>query len=81
MLTMTSLWAAILVASVLCWIASALIWTVLPWHRNDFARLPDEDAALASLRPQGLAPGLYYFPYMNSPSDARDPAIHSSTGC
>lgn len=75
MLTMTTLWAAILVASVLCWIASALIWTILPWHKNDFARLPDEESALASLRPQGLEPGQYHFPHLASPNDAKDPAV------
>ena len=30
------LWLPILVAAVLVWIASALIWTVLPWHKSDF---------------------------------------------
>lgn len=75
MLTMTSLWAAILVAAVLTWIASALIWTVLPWHKNDFLRLPDEDSALASLRPQDLRPGQYHFPYMASPGDVKEPAV------
>jgi len=75
MLTMTSLWTAILVAAVLTWIASALIWTVLPWHKNDFSKLPDEDSALASLRPQGLSPGQYHFPHMTSPGDVKNPAV------
>lgn len=75
MLTITSLAAAIVVATVLVWVASALIWTVLPWHKQDYARLPDEDAVLASLRIQNLAPGQYHFPHMTSPGDVKDPVI------
>jgi len=75
MLTIISLAAAIVVASALVWIASALVWTVLPWHKNDFAQLPDEDAALAGLSPQGLAPGQYHFPFAATPADMKDPAV------
>jgi len=75
MVTITSLTAAILVAAALVWIASALAWTVLPWHKQEFGRLPDEDAALAALRAQKLAPGWYHFPHMTTPGDTKDPAM------
>ena len=75
MLTIASLTVAILLASGLVWIASALIWTLLPWHKQDFARLPDEDAALASLSPQDIQAGQYHFPYMTSPNDAKNPGM------
>lgn len=74
MLTIASLTAAILVAAILVWIASALIWTVLPWHKGDYARLPDEDAALAGIG-SGVAPGLYHFPFAPTPGDMKDPAL------
>jgi len=72
---MTSLTAAIVVAAILVWVASALIWTVLPWHKKDYARLPDEDSALASLRTQELEPGQYHFPHQASPGDLKNPEL------
>ena len=74
MITITSLGLAILVAAALVWIASALIWTVLPWHKGEYAGLPDESAALAALKTQDLQPGLYSFPHATSPNDFKDEA-------
>jgi hypothetical protein len=75
MVTIVSLWLAILVASVLVWIASALIWTVLPHHKSDYNELPDEDAARQALSPQDLKPGMYYTPYIKSQSDMKNQEI------
>jgi hypothetical protein len=46
---------------------------LLPYHRNDYKQLPDEDKTRSSLRAAGLTRGLYVFPYcshkeMNSPA-------------
>jgi hypothetical protein len=72
MITIASLWLAILVASVFVWIASALIWTVLPHHKSDFKKFPDEDAARAALLPQDLKPGMYNIPHIVSQSELKD---------
>ncbi len=44
------LWLPILVAAVLVWIASALIWTVLPWHKSDFSKTKDEEGIRSALK-------------------------------
>ena len=75
MVSITSLSLAILLSMVLVWAASALIWTVLPWHKKDYGGLADEDSALAALRPQNLVPGQYQFPYMTSAGDIKDSAV------
>ena len=63
MVTLAMLWLPILVATVLVFVASNLVWMVLPHHKKDTQRLPDEAAALEVLGKQGLAPGLYRFPW------------------
>jgi hypothetical protein len=69
------LWLPILVATVLVFVASSIVWMVLPHHKSDARRLPDEAAALEVLGKQGLAPGLYRFPWANSMAETRDPAF------
>ena len=66
MVSIPELWQPILVSGVLVWIASALIWMVLPHHKSDFSGLPDEEAAGNAIRPQNLSPGLYDIPHMPS---------------
>lgn len=63
----TSLWLPILLSAVLVFIASALAWMVLPHHRSDFAKLPNEEAARAGLK--GAPPGEYTVPYAASAED------------
>jgi hypothetical protein len=46
---------------------------VLPYHRKDYRRLPDEDAALAALRALALPPGNYNLPYAGDGATARTP--------
>lgn len=75
MVTILSLWLAIIVASVFVWIASALVWTVLPHHKSDYKGLPDEDAARKAISPQDLKPGMYYIPFVKTQSDMKNPEI------
>jgi hypothetical protein len=74
MVTITSLWLAILLAAAATWITSALIWTVLPWHKHDFAGLPNEAAARSALAPQNLAPGQYNIPHCTNMSELKEPS-------
>lgn len=71
MVTIGSLWLAILLSAALVWIMSAVVWMVLPHHRSDWARVANEDAARTALR--GLAPGQYNLPHLDSPKELEQP--------
>lgn len=64
---LSSLWLPIVVASVIVFFASALAWMVLPHHRTDWSKLPDEAGVRATVR--GLAPGEYSFPHAATSDD------------
>jgi hypothetical protein len=69
---MTALWLPILLSAVFVFVLSAVIHMALPWHKNDFKQLPDEDKIRAALRPFPVPPGDYMVPMcqggeMNSP--------------
>ena len=72
MVALSALWLPILLSAVIVFIASSIIHMVLPYHRSDYKKLPDEDKILAALRSVALPPGVYHFPHcthkdMNSP--------------
>ena len=75
MVSIPELWLPILVATVLVFVASNIVWMALPHHKSDATRLPDEAAALDVLGKQGLTPGLYRFPWANSMAEMKDPAF------
>ena len=75
MVSIAALILPIVVATALVWVAAALVWTVLPWHKRTFRALPDEAGALSALRTQALAPGQYDFPHITSPRDMREPQL------
>ena len=73
MVPLTSLLLPILVAAIIVFVASSLIHMVLGYHRSDYKQLPEEDKIRDAIRPSGLTPGLYHFPFtthkeMNSPA-------------
>jgi hypothetical protein len=53
----------VFLSAVIVFVASSIMHMVLPYHRSDYKKLPDEDGALAALRKSPLARGLYVFPY------------------
>ena len=61
MVELSALWLPILVSSVVVFVASSLVWMVLPHHRSDWKGLPGEAGILESLR--SAAPGQYRFPF------------------
>jgi hypothetical protein len=75
MVPIPALWLPILVATVLVFVASSLVWMALPHHKSDTRRLPDEAAAVDVLGKQGLLPGLYRFPWASSMAETKDPAF------
>jgi hypothetical protein len=71
MVGLGALWLPILVSSVLVFVASSLVWMVLPHHRNDWKGLPGEAAILGTL--DRLAPGQYRFPFTADRKEMRSP--------
>jgi len=59
MTALSSLWLPILVSSVFVFVASSLIHMLLPWHKGDYRKVPDQDRVMEALRPFGIAPGDY----------------------
>jgi len=75
MVPVMSLWLPILISTVLVFFASSFLHMVLPWHRKDFGKLPDEDAVTEALRKSGVGRGEYMFPCPSSPATMRSPEM------
>lgn len=69
MVSILSLWVPILLSAVLVFVGSSVIHMALKYHRNDFRKLPDEDAAMDALRPMNIPPGDYLMPYTGGGQD------------
>jgi len=64
MVPITALWLPILLSAVIVFVASSLIHMVLPFHKNDYRQLHNEQAVLDSLRAASVTAGrAYFFPY------------------
>ncbi|HTQ58658.1 MAG TPA: hypothetical protein VMI32_00415 [Candidatus Solibacter sp.] len=70
---LSALWLPILLSAVIVFIASSIMHTVLPYHRNDYRKLPDEDSVIAALRSAGVTRGLYNFPHYTH-KEMKEPA-------
>lgn len=63
MVPLTDLWAPILLSAVIVFVASSILHMVLPYHRSDYQKLPDEEKVTAAIREAGVTRGLYMFPH------------------
>ena len=64
MVPITALWFPILLSAVIVFVASSLIHMLLPFHKSDYRKLPEEGKVLDALRSAGVTPGpAYHFPY------------------
>jgi Flp pilus assembly protein TadB len=75
-MTMVGIMALLLpifLSAVLVFLASFLFHMVLPFHRSDFAPVPDVDAAQDAIRKLNLAPGDYMIPCAGSPEEMKKP--------
>jgi|SRR5688572_15940991 len=70
MVPLTSLLLPIVLSAVLVFIASSILHMLLPYHRKDFAPLPNEDAVRDVLR---VPAGDYATPYAASPEVTKSP--------
>ncbi len=71
------LWLPVLLSAVICFVASALVWTTFKWHDADWKLVPDEAAVQDALRKAGVTTGQYMFPHMDP--KAEDKAASKKT--
>ncbi len=67
------LWLPIVVSAVFVFIASSIIHMALPWHKNDYPKMPREDEVLDALRPFAIPPGDYMVPRPARREDLKSP--------
>ena len=70
---LAALWLPILLSSVIVFVVSSVIHTVLPWHKNDYPRIPNEEKVMDALRPLAIPPGDYMVPRPASHEQMRSP--------
>jgi hypothetical protein len=73
MVPLTSLVTPILVSAVIVFLVSFVIHMVLPYHRSDYKKLPNEDEGLEALRRLNIPPGDYFAPNAGGPEGMRKP--------
>jgi hypothetical protein len=74
MVPLSALWLPIVLSAVIVFVASSVMHMVLPYHKSDYQKLPDEDKVLPVLRAAALKRGLYIFPFTTH-KDMRSPAV------
>ena len=70
---LVALWLPIVLSSVIVFVVSSIIHTVLPWHKGDYPGVPREDDLIAALRPLAVPPGDYMVPHCNSMAEMKSP--------
>jgi hypothetical protein len=73
MVSLTALWAPILLGGVLVFVVSSILHMVLPYHRSDYRTLPAEDDVMEALRRFKIPPGDYLIPCAGTPDRMRSP--------
>jgi hypothetical protein len=74
-MTLIDLWLPIVLSAIVVFVASFIAWMVLPHHKSDWAKLPDEDRFTASLRDMNIPPRQYIFPCSESPEEMKSDAF------
>jgi len=73
MVGLSTLWLPILLSAVIVFVASSIIHMVLPWHKSDYPKVPDEDRLRDAMRPLAIPPGDYMVPRPSSMQDMKSP--------
>ena len=64
MIPLLDLWLPVLLSAVVVFFASFIMHMVLPYHKSDYRKLPDEDRVTDAMRNAGVTRGpAYFFPY------------------
>jgi hypothetical protein len=61
--SIADLWLAIVLAGILCWVASALIHMLIKYHNADYKALANEEAVAKALGESSPQPALYTLPH------------------
>ncbi len=75
MVSIPALWLPILLSAVLVFVASFVLHMVLPFHRKDYQKVPNEASLTDALRRAQVPPGQYVFPYCASPKEMSTPEM------
>jgi hypothetical protein len=75
MVPIPSLWLPVLLSAVVVFLASWIAHAILPHHRGDLKRVPDEEQFLESMRRLGIPPGDYLAPRPASMQEMKNPAF------
>jgi hypothetical protein len=75
MVSLTSLIVPIFLSAVIVFVASSTVHMVLPFHRKDYKKLPDEDGVMDAMRRFNIPPGDYLVPCGGTPAAMKDPAF------
>jgi hypothetical protein len=75
MVSIPSLWLPILGSAVLVFVASSIIHMLLPFHHNDFGKVPSEDDVMEALRRFSIPPGDYGIPCAGTPKEMNTPGF------
>lgn len=70
MVSWMELWLPILLSTVLIFMASALMWMVLPHHRTDWQSMPNGERVQEVLK--GVSPGQYIYPGIMKREERKD---------
>lgn len=73
MVALSMLWLPILLSAVIVFVASSIIHMALPWHKNDYLAVPDQDKVMDALRPFGIPPGDYMLPRCATMEEMKTP--------
>src|SRR5512137_420295 len=73
MTELTALWLPILLSAIIVFVTSSLIHMVLPWHKGDYPKLPNEDKFTDAVRPLAIPPGDYMVPRCDTQAEMRTP--------
>jgi hypothetical protein len=68
-----SLLLPIVLAAVAVFILSMIVHMAMPWHKSDYANVPDHDAAIAAIQSLNLAPDDYAVPNPQLPGGGKNP--------
>jgi hypothetical protein len=73
MVALQALWLPILLSAVIVFVVSSIIHMVLPWHKGDYPRVPNEDQLRDAVRPLAIPPGTYMVPRASSMQEMKTP--------
>lgn len=74
MVPLSTLLLPIVLSAVFVFIVSSIIHMILPYHKNDYRKLPDETGAADALRPLNIPPGEYALPRPDSMKEMKSTA-------